>query len=448
MLEIEVVDLALADTVALCLPDDLPLVSLGDDHYPAAAREAVDVLVDAVVAGRSALAPMIERGSGTLVVVGGQPQPGPSGVTGGGPGSSVRDLVAWAAQGLLLDWSLAVAPFGCTVVQSTDDDEGVLEALVAGSLSWGRVVRAGAGIQTQPTVPVVHVSTPARILPVRLRDAVAVVTGAAGAIGSAYARSLAAAGARVALLDRNPSVVGIAQDIQQRTGGRCLGIMVDLTDDAACARAWTEVHAGLGIPQVLIANAAVYEQLVVTAPLGEARAYARRMFEGNILGAIGVANLLARDHPAAGAIVLVTTDHVLPALATGDPRRDSEVDAYDSSKWALNGLLQAWALEVGPDVAVNAIAMGAVDTPMTRGYFPDGAPSELVSLWSTPGQQAEALISLLGDDRTGQLVPLFTGRPVVIPPASAVGAPFWTVEDSVAAEDRPIVGIRMDEGPA
>ncbi|MEQ8146313.1 SDR family oxidoreductase [Streptomyces sp. OP7] len=87
-----------------------------------------------------------------------------------------------------------------------------------------------------------------------LRGRTAVVTGAARGIGAALARDLSGRGMRVALLGHEGERL---RELADTLPGPALACEVDVTDDAALARAAEEVRAGLGTPSVVVANAAV-----------------------------------------------------------------------------------------------------------------------------------------------------------------------------------------------
>jgi NAD(P)-dependent dehydrogenase (short-subunit alcohol dehydrogenase family) len=94
------------------------------------------------------------------------------------------------------------------------------------------------------------------------------------------------------------------------------------------------------------------------------------------------------------------------------------MDVYDASKWALDGLTQAWARGLRTsNVRVNALCMGATDTPMLRAALPAASAAEIAS-WLRPEQIARVLIELLregSDGRSGENIGLWPGHPVELP---------------------------------
>jgi NAD(P)-dependent dehydrogenase (short-subunit alcohol dehydrogenase family) len=70
-----------------------------------------------------------------------------------------------------------------------------------------------------------------------LKDSVAAVIGAAQGIGRAIAQAFAEEGARLALIDLNPSVAELAQELEQRNGRQAIGCAADVCEYAELQRA-------------------------------------------------------------------------------------------------------------------------------------------------------------------------------------------------------------------
>ena len=88
-----------------------------------------------------------------------------------------------------------------------------------------------------------------------LTNRVVLVTGAAGGIGAATARALAAAGARVALHDLDPGRTGeLAEEL-----GDAVALSADLADPRNATRLWSEAVEWQGRVDVLVNNAGIYE---------------------------------------------------------------------------------------------------------------------------------------------------------------------------------------------
>lgn len=91
--------------------------------------------------------------------------------------------------------------------------------------------------------------------PIDLIGEVAVVTGGAGRLGSNYAKTLADAGARVAIVDIVPREVPLLADHAQ--AGKVIAVVADITDKKAVQAAYKNIVSTLGTPTILINNAGI-----------------------------------------------------------------------------------------------------------------------------------------------------------------------------------------------
>ena len=177
----------------------------------------------------------------------------------------------------------------------------------------------------------------------------ATVTGAASGIGAATARLLAARGMRVGLLDvRGDAVRAVASEI----GGDAYAVELDVTDAASVARAF----AGLDGLTVLVNAAGL---VVVDAFEAFGAEDWHRTHEVNVVGTYRcmLAALPAlREAPAPARIVNVASAAGKRAAPTLAP--------YAASKAAVISLTRSAAAAWAPDVLVNCVYPGLVETPM------------------------------------------------------------------------------------
>src|SRR4029079_812258 len=111
-----------------------------------------------------------------------------------------------------------------------------------------------------------------------------------------------------------------------------------------------------------------------------------------LVGRRTIPHLVARG---GGHIINIATDHIFPppGFNTGGGTR---MDAYDSSKWGVNGLTQNWSRVLGPKgVRVNAICMDATDSEMIRGAAGLAATPEVIARWMRPEQIAGLGLDLI-----------------------------------------------------
>jgi NAD(P)-dependent dehydrogenase (short-subunit alcohol dehydrogenase family) len=192
----------------------------------------------------------------------------------------------------------------------------------------------------------------------RLDGKRALVTGAGRGIGLAAAAALAAAGAHVTLAARTADEIEAAADAIRRNGHAAEALPLDVNDLSAVSRAVEAAdpfdifvnNAGTNRPkpfvEVPVEDFDAVMNLNVRSAFFAAQAVVRR--------------LLAARKP--GSIINVSSQmgHV------GGANRS----IYCTSKFALEGLTKAMAVELGPHgIRVNTLCPTFIETPMTRPFF-------------------------------------------------------------------------------
>ncbi|MFF7855243.1 SDR family oxidoreductase [Streptomyces sp. NPDC007904] len=173
----------------------------------------------------------------------------------------------------------------------------------------------------------------------------AVVTGGASGIGRATAGLLAERGARVAVLDLDPSPVG-----EPLTGHRA-----DVGDDTSVRAAVAAAVTGLGGLDVLVNNAGVGARGTVEANSDDEW---HRVFDVNVLGMVRTARACLPHLRKSAHAAIVNTCSV--AATAGLPERA----LYSATKGAVYSLTLAMAADhVREGIRVNCVNPGTVDTP-------------------------------------------------------------------------------------
>lgn len=192
-----------------------------------------------------------------------------------------------------------------------------------------------------------------------LSGKVAVVTGAAGGMGRAMASGFAAAGAAVALLDRDAA--GCEALAAELAGTRTLALGCDTADEASVRAAVEAVAARLGPPDILVNNAGVLRPgPLASLPVSEWNA----LLAVNLTGYLLCAQAFGRGMAERGSGALV---HIA-SIAASNPQPRS--GAYSPSKAAVAMLSRQLALEWGPSgVRSNAVSPGFIRTPMSEGFY-------------------------------------------------------------------------------
>jgi len=193
-----------------------------------------------------------------------------------------------------------------------------------------------------------------------LEGHVAVVTGAAGAIGAAISEELLAQGCHVAVTDL-PSgrLTSLEQELRADFGNRVLAVPLDVTDPDSVARGFDAIARFWGGVDLVIINAGV----AMAKPLAELTLEAfRRVEQVNTEGTLLMLAEAARHFKLQGTggdIVLVSTKNVFSPGA--------QFGAYSATKAAAHQLARIAGLELaGIDVRVNMVAPDAVFSHGTR----------------------------------------------------------------------------------
>jgi 3-oxoacyl-[acyl-carrier protein] reductase len=251
---------------------------------------------------------------------------------------------------------------------------------------------------------------------VKLRDRVAVVTGAGSGIGRAAARLFAAEGARVAVVDlRDDAAKETAGEIE-RAGGQALAIQADVARGADNEAAVGAAVARWGRLDVFYANAGVPQWPTAVEEVDEATIdhILAVNVKGVILGARAAAPVMKRQRRG---VFLVTA-------STSAVRPRPRVQCYSASKGAVVTLAKSLALELAPfGIRVLAVAPVATETPMLPTFMgkpavdDEGRARYVATIplgrLNTPDDIAKAALFLVSDDAsmlTGTCVEVDGGR--------------------------------------
>jgi rhamnose utilization protein RhaD (predicted bifunctional aldolase and dehydrogenase)/NAD(P)-dependent dehydrogenase (short-subunit alcohol dehydrogenase family) len=178
-----------------------------------------------------------------------------------------------------------------------------------------------------------------------LAGQIAVVTGAAGAIGFATAKAFAAAGAEVALLDLDGKA---AQDKAKTIGGAAIGLACDVTDDASVRAAFDGIVEAFGGVDIVVSNAGAAWQ----GRIGEVDdATLRQSFELNFFAHQRIAQNAVRIMLAQGMGGCLLFNASKQAINPGP-----NFGPYGLPKAATLFLARQYALDYGADgIRSNAV---------------------------------------------------------------------------------------------
>ena len=228
------------------------------------------------------------------------------------------------------------------------------------------------------------------VLNTDLTGKVAVVTGASGTLCSIFAKALARAGAKVALLGRNMEKLKALADEIEAEGGIARGYTCNVMNKANCLQVAEDVMAELGPCDILVNGAGgnnpkgtttkeTLEKIDLAQQDPEVKTFfdldpqgISFVFNLNFLGTLIPTQIFAKDmaEKGKGCIVMVTSMNAFRPL--------TKIPAYSAAKAAVKNFTEWMAVHFADmGIRVNAIAPGFFSTKQnaTLLWNPDGTPT-------------------------------------------------------------------------
>jgi NAD(P)-dependent dehydrogenase (short-subunit alcohol dehydrogenase family) len=266
------------------------------------------------------------------------------------------------------------------------------------------------------------------------------VTGAANGLGYAVAKSLAKAGASVSICDKDPRVIEVAEELRQWSD-LVYAEVADVSQPMQIKTFVDNAAREMKGVDIVVSNAGIVRP---TQPTKDSYERAIEDFDDVInvnLRGVYLTGRAAIPHMLAtgGDIVNITTDHIHTCgwpehLDHTDaqecpwkdvqraPMGSKNFDIYDSSKWGIKGITNAWARDLAPHkIRVNSFGMGATITPMFLSVLGD---RPLPSGTMQADDVADLIVELIAEGpegRTGDDVQVWAGHPTVLPPIGLEG---------------------------
>ena len=196
-----------------------------------------------------------------------------------------------------------------------------------------------------------------------LRDRVAIVTGGSRGIGRAVALRLAEAGANVVVnYARQKEAAEEVVSSCAEFGAEALAVAADIADVKQAAALAAAALERFGRIDLLVANAGIWEG----APVEEmSEDVWNRVIDANLKGTWAACRAVvpAMKEQRRGAIVIVSS--------TAGQRGEAGYSNYAASKGGQISFTKSLAVELAPDIRVNAVAPGWVETELNDGVFSD-----------------------------------------------------------------------------
>ncbi|MBG7620046.1 SDR family oxidoreductase [Herbaspirillum sp. AP02] len=232
---------------------------------------------------------------------------------------------------------------------------------------------------------------------------VALITGSTSGIGVAIARRLASEGYSIVLHSRNSVEAGQRLALEL---GSAIYVQADLANDDDRVRLIREAIASWGRLDVLVNNAGIsrvisHQDLAAATP-----DVWHELYEVNVVAPfrlIAEAESALRDSKRfgrPGCIVNISSHAGVRPKGASIP--------YSATKAALNHMTRLLAVSLAPDIRVNAVAPGLVDTPLTADW------TQAQQIWkerspmrrsASPADIAQAVAMLVASDYlTGEIL--------------------------------------------
>jgi len=198
-----------------------------------------------------------------------------------------------------------------------------------------------------------------------------IITGGSGGIGRGCARAFANAGANIVIASVPADSIPPAVEEVEALGVQALGVTANVTDPAQVANMVSQTMDRFGRIDVLVNVAGgTYSRnpdmpQFVRAPLLELdQADFMTAFEANVASAFLCAKAVVPHMKALGKGAIINTGSFAGLVSRPG---SGDLAAYGSAKAAVHALTTRMAYQWGPEVRVNCIAPGTIDTPRPSG---------------------------------------------------------------------------------
>ncbi len=243
----------------------------------------------------------------------------------------------------------------------------------------------------------------------RKHESVAVITGGGTGIGRATSEKLAATGCAVAILySRSDAEANDTVKTIRCKGQNAIAIQTDVTDDAQVRYTMTEIAETFGNITYLVNNAGITRQLPFSDMDAIADGIWDELFAVNVKGAFNCSRAAAPYLRAVPGSAIVNVGSIAGETGYGSSL------PYAVSKAALHGMTKSLARVLAPEIRVNCIAPGAVETRWWSGnedkmrHLSGNLPLQRIS---TPEDIAESIWLLLTSrSMTGQIIKAENGQ--------------------------------------
>jgi 3-oxoacyl-[acyl-carrier protein] reductase len=233
----------------------------------------------------------------------------------------------------------------------------------------------------------------------KLKNRVAIVTGASKGIGAGIAKELAAQGAAIIVnyAGSHDSADKVVADIIS-DGGKAVAVQADISKSADVKRLFDAAKNEFGGVDIVVNNAGVFSFGPVET-VTETEFH--RQFNTNVLGPILTTQESLKYFPESGGCIIN-----ISSIASQNPNPNASL--YASTKGAIDALTISWSKELAPrNIRVNSVAPGNTETEGAHSLGIFGTDIEKAMIASTPlkrfGQPKDiaAVVAFLASDDAG-----------------------------------------------
>ncbi|TSB46566.1 SDR family NAD(P)-dependent oxidoreductase [Alkalicoccobacillus porphyridii] len=192
----------------------------------------------------------------------------------------------------------------------------------------------------------------------KLKDKVAIITGAGSGIGKVTAEKFCMEGAKVVVADLKQDVIDSVVKSLQHIGGEAIGISVDVTSSEDVQHLMAKTLEAFDRLDIVVNNAGITHDAQLLKMTEE---QFTNVLNVNVMGVFHIGQAAAKIMKDQQSGVILNASSVVGTYGNFGQTN------YAASKWGVNGMTKTWAKELGRyNIRVNAVAPGFISTPMVK----------------------------------------------------------------------------------